>query len=244
MIFYYFGEYILLLKKVFRRPEKWKIYLKEIFHEMTEIGVGSLGLIVIISTFIGAVMTMQIAFQLVSDLIPTSVIGQINRDSNILELGPTISALVLMGKVGSSISSQIGSMRVTEQIDALEIMGINAAGYLILPKIIAGLIMVPALVIIAIGCALVGGLLGGALSGAVTPDDYIEGIRGGFNGFTMAVAMVKATVFGFIITSVPAYKGFHVRGGALEVGQAGTRAVVVGCISILACDYLITALML
>ncbi len=243
MIFYYFGEYLLLLKKVFRKPEKMKIYLKEIFHEMTEIGVGSLGLIVIISTFIGAVMTMQIAFQLVSDLIPTSVIGQINRDSNILELGPTISALVLMGKVGSSISSQIGSMRVTEQIDALEIMGINAAGYLILPKIIAGLIMVPALVIIAISCALVGGLLGGALSGAVTPDDYIEGIRGGFNGFTMVVAMVKATVFGFIITSVPAYKGFYVRGGALEVGQAGTRAVVIGCISILACDYLITALM-
>ncbi|VTP91089.1 Probable phospholipid ABC transporter permease protein mlaE [Sphingobacterium daejeonense] len=120
MIFYYFGEYILLLKKVFRKPEKMKIYLKEIFHEMTEIGVGSLGLIVIISTFIGAVMTMQIAFQLVSDLIPTSVIGQINRDSNILELGPTISGLVLMGKVGSAISSQIGSMRVTEQIDALE----------------------------------------------------------------------------------------------------------------------------
>ena len=244
MIFYYFGEYILLLKKVFRKPEKMKIYLKEIFHEMTEIGVGSLGLIVIISTFIGAVMTMQIAFQLVSDLIPTSVIGQINRDSNILELGPTILALVLMGKVGSSISSQIGSMRVTEQIDALEIMGINAAGYLILPKIIAGVIMVPVLVIVAIACALVGGLLGGALSGAVTPDDYIEGIRGGFNGFTMVVAMVKATVFGFIITSVPAYKGFHVRGGALEVGQAGTRAVVIGCISILACDYLITALML
>ena len=244
MIFYYCGEYLLLLRKVFRKPEKWRIYIKEIFHEMNEIGVGSLGLIVIISTFIGAVMTMQIAFQLVSDLIPTSVIGQINRDSNILELGPTISALVLMGKVGSSISSQIGSMRVTEQIDALEIMGINAAGYLILPKVIAGLIMVPALVIVAIGCALLGGLLGGALSGAVTPDDYIDGIRGGFNGFTMVVAMVKATVFGFIVTSVPAYKGFYVRGGALEVGQAGTRAVVIGCIAILACDYIITALML
>jgi len=133
MIFYHFGEYVLLLKKVFKRPEKWKIYWRETVHEMTDIGVGSLGLIVIISTFIGAVMTMQIAFQLVSDLIPSSIIGQINRDSNILELGPTISALVLMGKVGSSISSQIGSMRVTEQIDALEIMGINAAGYLILP---------------------------------------------------------------------------------------------------------------
>ncbi|MEI5984964.1 MULTISPECIES: MlaE family ABC transporter permease [Sphingobacterium] len=244
MIFYYIGDYILLLKKVFRKPEKWKIYWKEVLHEMSDIGVGSLGLILIISTFIGAVMTMQIAFQLVSDLIPTSVIGSINRDSNILELGPTISALVLMGKVGSSISSQIGSMRVTEQIDALEIMGINAAGYLILPKIIAGVIMVPVLVTVAIFCAIVGGLIGGSLSGAVTVDDYNEGIRSGFNGFTVAVAMVKAFVFGFIITSVPAYKGFNVRGGALEVGQAGTRAVVIGCITILACDYLITALML
>lgn len=244
MFFHYFGEYLLLLKKVFKKPEKWSIYRREVFHEMEEIGIGSLGLIVIISTFIGAVMTMQIAFQLVSDLIPTSVIGQINRDSNILELGPTISALVLMGKVGSAISSQIGSMRVTEQIDALEIMGINAPGYLILPKILAGVIMVPVLVIIAIFCAIVGGLVGGALSGAVTAPDYILGIRDNFNGFTVWVAMVKAFMFGFIITSVPAYKGFYVRGGALEVGQAGTRAVVVGCISILAMDYIITALML
>jgi len=244
MIFYYFGEYILLLKKVFKKPEKWRVYYKEMLHEMSEIGVGSLGLIVIISTFIGAVMTMQIAFQLNSDFIPRSVIGQINRDSNILELGPTISALVLMGKVGSSISSQIGSMRVTEQIDALEIMGINAAGYLIMPKLIAGVIMVPVLVIIAIVCALVGGLLGGVLTGAVTTNEYVQGIQGGFNGLTVAVAMVKAFVYGFIITTIPAYKGFHVRGGALEVGQAGTRAVVIGCITILACDYVITALML
>lgn len=244
MFFHYFGEYLLLLKKVFKKPEKWSIYRREVFHEMEEIGIGSLGLIVIISTFIGAVMTMQIAFQLVSDLIPTSVIGQINRDSNILELGPTISALVLMGKVGSSISSQIGSMRVTEQIDALEIMGINAPGYLILPKILAGVIMVPILVIIAIFCAIIGGLVGGALSGAVTAPDYILGIRDNFNGFTVWVAMAKAIMFGFIITSVPAYKGFYVRGGALEVGQAGTRAVVIGCISILAMDYIITALML
>lgn len=244
MLFFYLGEYMLLLKKVFKKPEKWKIYWKEIMHEMNEIGVGSVGLIVIISTFIGAVMTMQIAFQLVSDLIPSSTIGMINRDSNILELGPTISALVLMGKVGSSISSQIGSMRVTEQIDALEIMGINAAGYLILPKIIAGVIMMPVLVIIAIFCALFGGLVGGSLTGAVSASDYIAGIRESFLGFTMVVAMVKAFIYGFIITSVPAHKGFHVRGGALEVGQAGTRAVVIGCISILASDYVITALLL
>src|SRR5690606_8739313 len=143
MIFHHFGSDILLLKKVFKKPEKWKIYLKELFDEMNDIALGSLSLILIISTFIAADMPLQIAFQLVSELIPNAVIGQINRDSNILELGPTISGLVLMGKVGSAISSQIGSMRVTEQIDALEIMGINAPGFLILPKIIAGVIMVP-----------------------------------------------------------------------------------------------------
>ncbi|MEC3881076.1 MlaE family ABC transporter permease [Parapedobacter sp. 10938] len=244
MFFTYFGQYLLLLKAVFRRPEKWRIYWKEIIHEMNEIGVGSLGLIGIISTFIGAVMTMQIAFQLVSDLIPTSVIGQINRDSSILELSPTITALVLAGKVGSSISSQIGSMRVTEQIDALEIMGINAPGYLILPKILAGITMIPALVIMSIFLALTGGLFGGAISGAVTPADYINGITDGFIGYTVAVALVKAFVFGFIITSVSAFKGFYVRGGALEVGQASTRGVVISCISILVADYIITALML
>ena len=244
MFFTYFGQYLLLLKSVFRRPEKWRIYWKEIIHEMNEIGVGSLGLIGIISTFVGAVMTMQIAFQLVSDLIPTSVIGQINRDSSILELSPTITALVLAGKVGSSISSQIGSMRVTEQIDALEIMGINAPGYLLLPKILAGITLIPVLVIMSIFLALVGGLLGGSLSGAVTPADYINGITDGFIGYTVAVALVKAFVFGFIITSVSAFKGFYVRGGALEVGQASTRGVVISCITILVADYIVTALML
>jgi len=244
MFFTSFGRYLLLLKAVFKKPEKASIYWKEIMHEMNSIGVGSLGLVGIISTFIGAVMTMQIAFQLVSDLIPNSIIGQINRDSSILELSPTISALVLAGKVGSSISSQIGSMRVTEQIDALEIMGINAPGYLILPKILAGITMVPLLVILSIFLALTGGLIGGALSGAVTPADYISGITGEFNGYTVAVALVKAFVFGFIITSIAAYQGFYVKGGALEVGQASTKSVVVSCITILAADYVITALML
>lgn len=244
MFFTEFGKYLLLIKSVFKRPEKWTIYWKEIIHSMDDIGVGSLALVAIISTFIGAVMTMQIAFQLTSDLIPSSIIGQINRDSSILELSPTITALVLAGKVGSSISSQIGSMRVSEQIDALEIMGINAPGYLILPKILAGITMVPLLVIISIFLALSGGLAGGALSGAVTPADYIMGITGDFNGYTVTVAMVKAVVFGFIITSVSAYQGFYVRGGSLEVGLASTKSVVVSCITILACDYIITALML
>src|SRR5690606_4008252 len=157
MIFHHFGSYILLLRKVFKRPENWRIYLKEIFHEMNEIGIGSLSLILIISTFIGAVMTLQIAFQLVSDLIPTAVIGQINRDSNILELGPTISGLVLMGKVGSAISSQIGSMRATALIVVLYFMGMNAEDFFTSPIIIAGVILVHVLVIIAFFCSITGG---------------------------------------------------------------------------------------
>ncbi|MGV3546773.1 MAG: MlaE family ABC transporter permease [Pedobacter sp.] len=244
MNFTNFGRYLLLLKAAFKRPEKMKIYMKAIFEQMNFIGVGSLGLISIISTFIGAVMTLQIAFQLVSDFIPKTIIGSVNRDSSILELSPTISAIVLAGKIGSAISSEIGTMRVSEQIDALEIMGINAPGYLILPKIIAGITMVPVLVIISMVLSITGGYLGGTLSGAVAPAEYIQGITTDFNPFTISVALVKAFVFGFIITSVPAYEGFYVKGGALEVAQASTRAVVVSCISILACDYIVTQLML
>ena len=244
MNFTNFGKYILLLKAVFKKPEKTKIYLKAIFQQMNFIGVGSLGLISIISTFIGAVMTLQIAFQMVSDFVPKTIIGSVNRDSSILELSPTISAIVLAGKIGSAISSEIGTMRVTEQIDALEIMGINTPGYLILPKIIAGITMVPMLVIVSMFLSITGGYLGGTLSGAVSAVDYMLGITTDFNPYTITVSLVKAFVFGFIITSVPAYEGFYVKGGALEVAQASTRAVVVSCISILACDYIVTQLLL
>ncbi|WP_419802919.1 MlaE family ABC transporter permease [Mucilaginibacter sp.] len=238
------GKYILLLKLSFKRPEKWKIYWQQIATQMTYIGVESIGLIAIISTFIGAVMTLQIAFQLTSDLIPRTIIGQVNRDSSILELSPTITALVMAGKIGSSISSEIGTMRVTEQIDALEIMGINSPGYLILPKIIAGITMMPVLVILAMFLSILGGYFGGSLSGAVSPADYILGITTNFNSYTIVVALVKAVVFGFIITTVGAYKGFYVNGGAVEVSQASTSAVVVTCISILASDYAVTQMLL
>ncbi|RYE56121.1 MAG: ABC transporter permease [Sphingobacteriales bacterium] len=244
MNFTNFGRYILLLKAVFRKPEKLKIYLKAIFQQMDYIGVGSLGLICIISTFVGAVMTLQIAFQLTSDLIPRTIIGQVTRDSSILELSPTISALVLAGKIGSAISSEIGTMRVTEQIDALEIMGINAPGYLILPKILAGITMVPLLVIIAMFLSITGGYIGGTLSGAITAAQYVQGVTTDFNSYTIVVALVKAFVFGFIITSVAAYQGFYVRGGALEVAQSSTKAVVISCITILAADYIVTQLLL
>ncbi len=244
MIFYHFGKYILMLKAVFRRPEKFRIYKNELFREMVDIGLGSVGIISIISVFIGGVTTVQTAFQLVSDLIPRSIIGSITRDSTILEFSPTVCSLVLAGKVGSSIASQIGTMRVTEQIDALEIMGINAPGYLILPKLLAGIIMIPLLVIIAISLSISGGYLAGVASGAVTATEFITGLTTDFVPFTLVVAMVKSLIFAFIITTVSAYQGFYTKGGALEVGQSSTKAVVVSCISILISDYVIAQLLL
>ncbi len=244
MVFYHFGKYILLLKAVFRRPEKLSIYKNEVFREMVDIGLGSLGIISVISVFIGAVTTVQTAFQLTSDLIPKSIIGGITRDSTILELSPTVCSLVLAGKIGSSIASQIGTMRVTEQIDALEIMGINAPGYLILPKLLAGVIMIPLLVTIAIALSITGGYLAGTASGAVSSAEFVQGLTTDFIPFTLVVAMVKALVFAFIITTVSAYQGYFTKGGALEVGAASTKAVVVSCIAILVSDYVIAQLLL
>ncbi len=235
---------MVLLRLSFRRPEKFKVYWAEVMREMVSVGIGSLGIISIISLFIGAATTIQVAFQLSSPLVPRSIAGSIARDSNILEFSPTISALVLAGRVGSSIASQIGTMRVTEQIDALEIMGVNAPGYLIAPKIIAGITMVPLLVIVSIALSITGGYIACLLSGDVTPADYLSGVHDGFEGITVRVAMVKAIVFGFIIASVCAYQGFYTSGGALEVGQSATKGVVYSCVAILFADLMITRLML
>lgn len=244
MYFNYLGQYILLLKASFRKPENFKVYWSEIMREMVSIGIGSLGIVCIISVFIGAVSTVQTAFQLTSGLIPRSIIGSITRDSVILEFSPTITSLVLAGRVGSSIASQIGTMRVTEQIDALEIMGVNAPGYLILPKVIGGVTMFPLLIILSVCLSLTGGYIAGSLSGAVTPNDYVIGLTSDFNPLFAEIALVKSLVFAFIITSVSAYQGYFTSGGALEVGQSSTRAVVTSCIIILCADYLIAQLLL
>jgi phospholipid/cholesterol/gamma-HCH transport system permease protein len=239
-----FGRYILLLRLSFRKPEKFSVYWGEVMREMVSIGIGSLGIISIISVFIGAATTIQIAFQLASPLIPRSIAGSIGRDTTILEFSPTISSLVLAGRVGSSIASQIGTMRVTEQIDALEIMGVNAPGYLIAPKIIGGVTMVPLLVIVSIFLGIGGGYLACFTSSDVSTSDYIAGLRDGFDPLTVQVALVKSVVFGFIITSICAYQGFYTSGGALEVGQSATRGVVYSCVMILFADLVITRLML
>ncbi|MFD0793253.1 MlaE family ABC transporter permease [Mucilaginibacter litoreus] len=238
------GKYILLLRLSFKRPEKFKVYWAEIMREMVSVGIGSLGIISIISVFIGAATTIQVAFQLASPLVPLSIAGKISRDSNILEFSPTISSLVLAGRVGSNFASQIGTMRVTEQIDALEIMGVNAPGYLISPKIIAGISMVPILVIISICLGITGGYIACLTGGEITPADYITGVVDGFDGLTIKVALVKAFVFGFLIASICSYQGFYTSGGALEVGQSATRGVVFSCVWILFADLVITSLML
>src|SRR3984885_7523840 len=238
------GRYILLLRLSFRKPEKFSVYWKEIMREMVSQGVGSLGIIAILSVFIGAVAAIQVAFQLISPYITKTVVGSISRDSTILEFSPTISALVLTGRIGSSIASQIGTMRVTEQIDALEIMGENAPGYLISPKIIAGITMMPLLVIISVILGLSGGYVACLLSRDVSPTDYITGLKDGFNPVTVTVCAVKAVSFGFIITSVCSYFGFYTSGGSLEVGQSATKGVVYSCIWILFADLVISSLLL
>ncbi|HTI61150.1 ABC transporter permease [Mucilaginibacter sp.] len=243
-MFHSLGRYLLLLRLSFKKPEKFSVYWSEVMREMVSQGVGSLGIIGIISVFIGAVATVQVAFQLSSPLVPQSIAGSISRDSTILEFSPTISALVLAGRIGSSIASQIGTMRVTEQIDALEIMGVNAPGFLISPKILSGLSMVPLLTVVSVALGLSGGYLACIVSRDIAPTDYVVGLRDSFNPIIVGVCAVKSISFGFIITSVCSYFGFYTSGGALEVGQSATKGVVFSCIWILFADLLITSVML
>jgi len=243
-IFNHFGRYILFIKGIVSKPEQFKVYVRRTLDEMYVIGNGSLTIVAIISVFTGAVTTVQTGYQLVSDWLSRTVIGSIVSDSVILEFAPTVTSLVLAGKIGSSISSEIGTMRVTEQIDALDVMGINSRGYLALPKIMAGLIMIPCLIMIAMFLGISGGYLAGKYTGILTPQQFIEGAQSSFRTFTLQFALIKSFTYAFIITSVSAYHGYQVSGGAREVGQASTKAVVYSCELILFSDYLLAQLML
>lgn len=243
-LFFHFGRYLLFMKSMFSRPEKFTVYVTRTFKEMKDIGIGSLIIVMIIAVFQGAVTTLQIAYQLVSPLIANSVIGEIVSDSTMLELAPTITCLVLAGNVGSHIASEIGTMRVYEQIDALEVMGINSAGFLALPKIVAGIVMVPLLIIISIFLSNAGGVLAGYASGILTPDEYLTGARNSFLTYNLVFSLVKSFTYAFIITSVSCYHGYFTRGGALEVGTSSTKAVVYSAVLILFSDYLLAQLFL
>ena len=241
---YHFGKYILMLKRMFSKPENAKLYWKEFMHQCADIGIGSLGIVTIISLFMGAVSAVQTAYQLVSPLIAKTTIAQIVRDTVILEFAPTLVCIVLAGVIGSKIASELGDMRVSEQIDALEIMGINTRTYLIMPKIAAALVTIPMMVILAMGLGIYGGRLAGSASNILSTDTYDRGLMENFMPYNITFALVKAYTFAFIISSIPAYFGYHVQGGALEIGRSSTKSVVVSCILILLADYMLAALLL
>lgn len=238
------GNYFLMLKGMFSKPENWKMYWKELMHQCSEIGIGSLGIVAIISVFIGAVSTIQTAYQLTSPLIPVTTIAQIGRDTVILEFAPTLVSIVLAGVIGSKIASELGNMRVSEQIDALEIMGINTKAYLVLPKILAGLIMIPMLVVVAMVLGIWGGRFAGIMSGIISADQYDKGLLDAFLPYNVFFALIKSYVFAFIIASIPSFFGYNVKGGSLEIGRNSTKSVVVTCILILFADYVLSALLL
>jgi phospholipid/cholesterol/gamma-HCH transport system permease protein len=233
-----------MLRQVFRRPEKRNVFWSRFFDEVNSIGVGSLGIVAIISIFMGAVITIQSAFGFSSPWIPLYAVGYAARDSIILEFSPTIVSLILAGKVGSSIASEIGNMRVTEQIDAIDVMGINSASFLILPKILASVFIFPFLICISMFLGILGGFVLGVAAGVVTPTQYVYGIQYDFRPYYVTYAVIKTLFFGFIIPSISAYQGYYTKGGSLEVGQSSTRAVVYSIIVLLLFNFILTQLLL
>ena len=237
------GKYMIFLSRTVTDMEPWYVYVRLFVDECMRIGISSVYIVTIISTFIGAVTAVQTAYNLVSPLIPKSLIGTIVRDMTVLELAPTITAIVFAGKVGSNIAGGLGTMRITEQIDAIEVMGINSTSYLVLPKILAGIATYPLLVILAAFLAIGGGYLAGTLTGQLTAVEYVYGIRLDFVEFNITFMLIKSVVFAFLVTTISAYKGFYTRGGALEVGEASTKAVTTSCIAILLADYLLAQML-
>ena len=237
------GLYFIMMNKVISIPEKWSAFRKQLLLEMEKIGLNSVGLVIILSFFVGAVISIQTAFNMSSPFLPSYLTGLASIDSLILEFSPTMISLILAGKVGSSIASEIGSMRVTEQIDALEIMGINSASFLILPKIIATIFFFPFLIILSMSIGMIGAWVGG-LSADVTTADFMYGLKYEFNPFYITYAMIKTVFFAFIISSVSAYFGYHTKGGAIAVGKSSTTAVVASSVLILVFNYLLTDIIL
>ena len=238
------GRYFMLMSKTFSRPEKFSIYRKRVMVEMASLGLNSIGIVAIISVFMGAVIAIQMALNLESPFIPQYLIGYATRESMLLEFSSTVVALILAGKVGSNIASEIGTMRITEQIDALEIMGVNSSSYLILPKIIATVLFFPFLTIMSMGIGIAGGYLISVLTGAVNPEAYLTGICYDFKPFYITYSLVKSSVFAFIITSISGFFGYYANGNSLEVGRASTKAVVVSSIVILIFNLILTQIML
>ena len=239
-----FGRYCLFMTQVFSIPDKWREFFRRFIFEMSKLGVDSIPLVIIISLFIGAVITIQMTINIVSPLIPSYSTGLATREILLLEFSSTMMCLILAGKVGSNIASEIGTMRVTEQIDALDIMGINSANFVVLPKIIGFVVFVPVLCILSMFMGLIGGWIIAEFTTMISVEDYNFGIQSFFNEWYVWYGIIKTIVFAFIITSVSAYYGYYVKGGALEVGKASTKAVVSSSILILLFDVILTKVLL
>lgn len=238
------GRYCILMGKVFSRPEKISIYRRRVIFEIEALGINSIGLTAIISVFIGAAITLQMSISLESPFIPQYLIGYATRETMTLEFSSTVVALILAGKVGSNIASEIGTMRITEQIDALEIMGINSASYLILPKIVATVLFFPFLTLLSMIIGIIGGYAIAWFTGIMVPDDYVEGLLYSFVLWEVIYSLIKIAVFAFIITSISAFCGYYAKGNSLEVGRASTRAVVASSIAIMIFNLILTQLLL
>lgn len=237
------GKYFIFIGKLFTRRETFKVYWERFLDECISIGLSSVYIIGIVAFFIGAVVCVQTRANLVSPFVPIYIVSNIVRDMTLLELSSTFMCVVLAGKVGSNIAGELGTMKITEQIDALEVMGINSASYLVLPKLLAAMFTFPLLAILSAFLGIFGGYVAGTLTGIITPEDYIYGIRYSFIPFNVSIAIIKAFVFGFLISTISAFQGYYTRGGALEVGQASTTAVTNSCIAVLVADYLLAELL-
>lgn len=244
-LFYHLGKYLIMIQRMFSKPVRWEMYWKELFRQMVDIGAGSAFIVLLVSLFIGAVTAVQTAYQLYgTPFVPQSYIGLIVRNTVIYELAPTFTALILSGKVGSNLASELGSMRVTEQIDALEAMGVNTESYLVATRVFGAVITIPMLILIAAFAALAGGYIAISLSPLYSTVDYLRGVRSFFVVFDMKLLLIKAFTFAYILSSISCYMGYYVKGGSIEIGKASTLAVVYSCIFVLLADYVIAALLL
>ena len=238
------GRYLLFLRQVFRKPERWRLSLRQFITEAEKLVINSIPLIALISVFIGAVLVIQTANNMTSPFLPKMYIGYMARESLILEFCSTMVCLILAGKIGSNISSELGTMRITEQIDAMEMMGINSAGFLVMSKILATSILNPLLTLMSFIMGLLGGYLIIAMTGMIKISDYLTGLQFAFNGYYITYSLVKTAVFSFIISSVSAFYGYYAKGGSLGVGRSSTQAIVVSSALILTFNLILTRIML
>jgi len=238
------GKYFLMLGQVFKKPQKWMIFRENLFKEIDELGLKSIGIVAFISFFVGGVVAIQTGMNVDNPWIPKYLIGFATKRSIILEFAPTFMSVILAGKVGSYITSSLGTMRVTEQIDALEVMGVNALNHLVLPKVVATVLFYPFIVLLAMVLGIFGGWVAGLVTGLFSSDSYIVGIRSDFKPFLIQYSVIKTIVFAFLIATIPSFYGFYVKGGSIDVGKASTKAVVWTSVVIIVLNYFLTQMLL